>query len=224
MEGPPVARKKATPRRPAKRKTAASKARKSPRKPKARGKRTKRNTAKKTAKKNIAKAGVKGSVLFYTTVADSQEQLEYNVERIEKVAKDEGLRALGPTVEEGNLGKWYYEEDGRWQWAHIYWGIFGPEGTSLGTCLKCPTHQLPDYIKLYETWLNKNTQKIQEIGGGGANFIAFGVNPSYIDVTGGISVHSDPRYRELQHELWKDMIITQIKELGGIVGILRVKK
>ncbi|MFX1393826.1 MAG: hypothetical protein ACFFAH_09655, partial [Promethearchaeota archaeon] len=100
--------------------------------------------------------------------------------------------------------------------AHIYWGLYGPAGTSLGTCLKCPTYQLPDYIKLYENWSNRNITKISEIGGGAANFIVFGVHPCYIDVTGGIAIATDRRHRELQYELWKDLIISQIKELGGI--------
>jgi len=167
-------------------------------------------------KKNLANVGVQGSVLFYTTVADSQKQLERNVENVEKIATKEGVKKLGDTVEEGNLGKWFYEENGRWQWAHIYWGIYGPEGTSLGTCLKCPTYQLPDYVKLYEKWANENTSELWEIGGGGANFIAFGCHPAYIDVTGGLAIHSDPKHREIQYELWKDMITSQIKELGAI--------
>ena len=167
-------------------------------------------------KKNLANAGVNGSVLFYTTVSDTQKELELSVEKIEKIAANQGVRKLGDTVEEGNLGKWYYEEDGRWQWAHIYWGLFGPEGTSLGTCLKCPTYQLPNYVKLYENWSNRNTKKLWEIGGGGANFIVFGCHPTYIDVTGGLAIHSEPKNRKIQYELWEDMITTQIKELGAI--------
>ncbi|TXT66975.1 MAG: putative FAD-linked oxidoreductase [Promethearchaeota archaeon] len=167
-------------------------------------------------KKNLANANVQGSILFYTTTANSQKELEHNVEKIEKVASKENMRKLGDTIGEGNLGKWFYEENGRWQWAHIYWGLYGPEGTSLGTCLKCPTYQLPEYVKLYEKWSNVNTKKLWEIGGGGANFIAFGCHPSYIDVTGGLAIHSDPTNRKVQFELWKDMIISQIKELGGI--------
>ncbi len=167
-------------------------------------------------KKNLAKAGVKGSVMFYTAVANTQHELEINVERIEKIAKDGGLMKLGDTIEEGNLGKWFYEENGRWEWAHIYWGLFGPSGTSLGTCLKCPTYQLPDYVKLYQDWANKNTKKIWDIGGGGANFIVFGCHPCYIDVTGGISLHADKEYRKQQYDLWKDLITTQIKKLGAV--------
>ncbi|MFX1339791.1 MAG: FAD-binding oxidoreductase [Promethearchaeota archaeon] len=167
-------------------------------------------------KKCLANAQVKGSIMFYTTVADTQKNLDLNVEKIEKIAKEAEIKKLGPTIEEGNLGKWFYEEDGRWQWAHIYWGLYGPAGTSLGTCLKCPTYQLPDYIKLYENWSNRNITKISEIGGGAANFIVFGVHPCYIDVTGGIAIATDRRHRELQYELWKDLIISQIKELGGI--------
>lgn len=167
-------------------------------------------------KKNIANAGVKGSVMFYTAIADTQKELELNVSKIENIAEKEGLRKLGDTVEEGNLGKWFYEENGRWQWAHIYWGLFGPEGTSLGTCLKCPTYQLPDYVKLYEDWSTKNTKKLWEIGGGGANFIAFGCHPTYIDITGGLAIHTDPKHREVQYELWKDMITQQIKKLGAV--------
>jgi len=167
-------------------------------------------------KKNLVNAGVEGSVLFYTAVADSQKELEINVEKIEKIASNYELRKLGDTIEDGNLGKWFYEENGRWQWAHIYWGLYGPEGTSLGTCLKCPTYQLPDYVKFYADWTTRNTKKLWDIGGGGANFIAFGCNPAYIDVTGGLAIHSEPKNREIQYELWKDIIISQIKELGGI--------
>ncbi|MHA1273359.1 MAG: FAD-binding oxidoreductase [Promethearchaeota archaeon] len=166
-------------------------------------------------KKNLVNAGVKGSVIFYTTVADSQKVLDHNVERIEKVAKDEGLRELGPSVEEGNLGKWFYEEDGRWQWAHIYWGLLGPEGQSLGTCLKCHTYKLPDYVKLYQDFATRNTKKIFDIGGAGVNFIALGIHPCYIDITGGITLSVDKRFREKQYELWKELIIDQIK-IGGI--------
>ena len=56
-----------------------------------------------------------------------------------------------------------------------------------------------------------------EIGaGGGADFVAFGCNPNYIDVAGGVAVVSDITHRDIQYELWKDFLITQIKTLGGI--------
>lgn len=167
-------------------------------------------------KKGLVNAGVKGSVLFYTTVADSQKELDHNVDRIEKIAKDADIRKLGPTVEEGNLGKWFYEEDGRWQWANIYWGLLGPGGTSLGTCLKCPTYHLPDYVKLYEDFANSHAKEMLKVGGGGTNFIVLGIHPCYIDITGGIMLHTDKRHRDLQHGLWKDLLIAQMKELGGI--------
>ncbi|MHA2399648.1 MAG: FAD-linked oxidase C-terminal domain-containing protein, partial [Promethearchaeota archaeon] len=53
-------------------------------------------------------------------------------------------------------------------------------------------------------------------GGGGADFVAFGINPSYIDVAGGAAVISTIEKREAQVELWKDFLITQIKELGAV--------
>jgi FAD/FMN-containing dehydrogenase len=56
-----------------------------------------------------------------------------------------------------------------------------------------------------------------EIGlGGGAGYIAFGVYPSYIDVAGGMGAGSTIEYRQQLEELWKDLITTQIKTLGGI--------
>ncbi|MHA1273434.1 MAG: FAD-binding oxidoreductase [Promethearchaeota archaeon] len=167
-------------------------------------------------KKGLINAGVQSSVIFYTTTANNQKELESNMEKIDKIAENEGLRKLGPSIEEGNLGKWFYEEDGRWQWAHIYWGLLGPGGTSLGTCLKCPTYQLPDYVKLYEDWANKHTKDLFELGGGGVNFIVIGIHPCYIDITGGITTHSNKTSRKKQYELWKDLLITQIKELGAI--------
>jgi len=167
-------------------------------------------------KKNLANAGVEGSVMFYTTVANTQKELDHNVERIEKIAKEGELKRLGDSIEEGNLGKWFYEEDGRWQWAHVYWGLYGTEGTSLGTCLKCPTYQLPDYIQLYEDWANRNREKFWDIGGGGANFLVIGCHPCYIDITGGITLHTEKKNRKLQYELWEDLILSQIKDLGAI--------
>ncbi len=163
--------------------------------------------------KNLIKAKIRGSILFYTTVANTQKELEYNVERIEKIAKDMELEKLGPTIEEGNLGKWFYEEDGRWQWSHFSWG--GPYLFGLGTCLKCPTYQLPDYSKMYEDWIRKNFKKMEEIGVGTAEFVAFGVHPNYIDVAGGLVLVTEIKHRKIQYELWKDFLITQIKT-GGI--------
>jgi len=111
-------------------------------------------------------------------------QLDYNIERIEKLAQEAEFEKLGPTIEEGNIGKWFYEEDGRWQWSNHSWAggyLFG-----LGGCVKCPTYQLPEYRKMYDQWIQRNFPKMTEIGlGGGAEFVAFGVNPTYIDVAGG---------------------------------------
>ncbi len=165
-------------------------------------------------KKNLLKAKVRGSVLFYTAVANTQKELDYNVERIEKIAIDADLRKLGPTVEEGNLGKWFYEDNGKWQWSHVCWG--GPYLFSLGSCLKCPTYQLPDYVKLYSDWVDKNFNRMAEVGGGTADFIAFGVHPNHIDIAGGIGLVAKRENREILHELWKDFLTTQIKTIGGI--------
>ncbi|MHA2269403.1 MAG: FAD-binding oxidoreductase [Promethearchaeota archaeon] len=165
--------------------------------------------------KGLADQKVKGAILYYTTVADTQKQLDYNIERIEKLAEEAEFERLGDTVEEGNVGKWFYEEDGKWQWGHSMWGggsLFGLSG-----CLKSPTHLLPDYGKMYADWVKRNfTKMIEAGGGGGADFVAFGVYPTYIDVAGGAAVLSSIENREIQKELWKDFLITQIKTLGGI--------
>jgi len=113
------------------------------------------------------------------------------------------------------VGKWFYEEDGKWQWGNSMWGggsLFGLSG-----CLKSPTELLPEYAKMYVDWTKRNFPKMTEIGaGGGADYVAFGVYPAYIDVAGGAAVISSIDNREGQIELWKDFLITQIKTLGGI--------
>ena len=171
-------------------------------------------TSRKIAKGLVGK-GVRGGVLYYTTVADTQKQLDYNIERIEKLAEEAEFERLGDTVEEGNIGKWFYEEDGRWQWGnHMFGGgaLFGLSG-----CLKSPTALLPEYSKMYADWVKRNFPKMAEIGlGGGADYVAFGVYPNYIDIAGGAAVISTIDNREGQIELWKDFLITQIKTLGGI--------
>jgi len=169
--------------------------------------------------RNIAKGlvdkKVKGGVLYYTTVADTQKQLDYNIERIEKIAEEAEFERLGDTVEEGNVGKWFYEEDGRWQWSNNSWG--GGYIFTLSACLKSPTGLLPEYRKMYDKWIKRNFSKMTEIGpGGSADFIAFGVYPSYIDIAGGAGLMSTIEHREKQQEIWKDLIITQIKTLGGV--------
>jgi len=171
-------------------------------------------TSRKIAK-NLANQNVQGGILYYTTVADTQRQLDYNIERIEKLAEEAEFERLGDTIEEGNIGKWFYEKDGKWQWANNSWG--GGYIFSLSCCLKAPTNLLPKYRKMYDEWSQRNLAKMQEIGpGGSAGFIAFGVNPSYIDVAGGAGLMSTIEHREKQQEIWKDLIISQIKELGGV--------
>ncbi|MHA2391369.1 MAG: FAD-binding oxidoreductase [Promethearchaeota archaeon] len=169
--------------------------------------------------RNIAKGllnkKVRGGVLYYTTVADTQKQLEYNIERIEKFAEEAEFERLGDTVEEGNVGKWFYEEDGKWQWSNNSWG--GGYIFMMSACLKSPTNLLPEYHKMYDDWTKRNFAKMTEIGqGGAAGYIAFGVYPSYIDVAGGMGAMSTIKHREKLEELWKDLITTQIKTLGGI--------
>ncbi len=165
--------------------------------------------------KGLANKKVRGGVLYYTTVADTQKQLDYNIERIEKLADEAEFERLGDTIEEGNIGKWFYEEDGKWQWSDNSWQ--GGFIFSMSACLKAPTNLLPAYRDMYDRWQQRNFAKMQEIGpGGSAGFIAFGVNPYYIDVAGGAGLISTIEHREKQQEIWKDLIITQIKELGGV--------
>ena len=165
--------------------------------------------------KGLINARVRGGILYYTTVADTQRQLDYNIERIEKLAEEANFEKLGPTVGEGNIGKWFYEEDGKWQWSNNSW--LGGNIFTMSCCLKSPTDLLPQYHKLFDEWQNRNSSKMAEIGlGGSAAYIAFGVYPSYIDVAGGTGVISTIEHREEQEELWKDLIITQIKTLGSV--------
>lgn len=166
-------------------------------------------------KKNLAKLGIEGSTMLYTAVASTQKELDINVEKIEKIAFNAGLKRLGDTIEEGNLGRWFYEEDGRWQWAHTIFGMFGPSSGQLSMCLKCPTYKLPDMTLAYRNWANENTKRVWDMGGGGADFIAFGVHPCYIDVAGGLGVRTDHPRRELQYELWKELLTVLIKK-GGV--------
>ncbi|MFW9880912.1 MAG: FAD-binding oxidoreductase, partial [Candidatus Thorarchaeota archaeon] len=161
--------------------------------------------------KDLLNAEVKGGVLLYTTVADSQKQLDYNLERIEKIAEDANFKKLGPTLEEGNLGEWFYEEDGKWQWANHSW--LGGSHFNLSGCMKCPTSELSEYRKLFNEWNLKNFPKIKELDAiGGAGFIAFGVAPTYIDVAGGLGLRGNINHKEAFQELWKDLLITLIKK------------
>jgi len=167
-------------------------------------------------KKPFVKMDIKGAVMFYVVVGNSIKEVENDAEKLNKIASEAKLRKLGDQIEDGNLGKWFYEENGRWQWAHIYWGLLGPAGGSLGTCLKAPTDLLPSYVDLYQNWIKKNTKELSKVGGGAADFIVFGVHPNYIDVTGGIAVKPTPKHVETIYNLWKSLISDQIKTLGGI--------
>lgn len=177
---------------------------------------------------------VKGAV-FYTTEAFTEKELEGNVEILNQIVdKNKGI-SLGREIEEGNIAKWHYEEQGHWQLYHNLWGIFGFAHPVTTECI-CPINRMPHMVDAVDNWAAQNGKKFKELvdniisavgTGQDAEFIqkltgmlgssaGSGQMPmageNNIEFTSGFLTVDIPETYDLTMELWKDMFRLVIQE------------
>jgi len=107
----------------------------------------------------------KRGVIFYTIEANSEQQLEQEVKKLDNIMKNNNCEDLGPEISDGNIAKWHYTEQGHWQFYHNLWGIF-PTMQPLSAECFAPINKYPMILDDIDQWdqeHNADMQKIFEI-------------------------------------------------------------
>ncbi|MBD3229938.1 MAG: FAD-binding protein [Candidatus Lokiarchaeota archaeon] len=154
---------------------------------------------------------IKKSMIFYTTEAFTEAELEANVEALDQIVIKNKGTPLGPEIEDGNLAKWHYEDNGHWS---FYQNVFGlPGGTqSLSTEAHCPINRFPKVIDVVDQFAFKHQDeftKIQEMTGipPGAGCGSVGLSgETNVELAIGFTTVIREDLRELNLKLWKDQM------------------
>jgi len=158
----------------------------------------------------------KRPIIFYTTEAFSESELEANVKELDSIVIKNKGEPLGPEIEDGNMAKYHYEKNGHWS---FYQNVFGiPKGTqSLSTEAHCPISQFPKIIDVIDQFSAKHSDdlaKIQELTGipPGAGCGSVGLSGECnVELAIGFTTVIRPELHELNLRLWKDQLDMVIK-------------
>ncbi|MHA1301140.1 MAG: FAD-binding oxidoreductase [Candidatus Helarchaeota archaeon] len=177
---------------------------------------------------------VKGAI-FYTTEAFSEKELEANVEMLNQIVEKNKGVSIGREIEEGNIAKWHYEEQGHWQIYHSLWGIFGFAHPVTTECIS-PINRMPHMVSAIDNWAAENSEKFKKLvdtivtsvttkedaetvqmltgllgsSAGSGEMPMAGENN--IEVTGGFLTVDIPEAYDITISLWKDMFRLVIQE------------
>ena len=103
-------------------------------------------------------------VFFYTCEADSEEELEQNVKKLNELAlKQKGVVMFGTEIEEGNIAKWHYEKNGHWQIYHGFWGAAGEGSIPLSSEHHVAIHQIPKMVDVLTKWESDNQELLNQV-------------------------------------------------------------
>ncbi|MFX0106383.1 MAG: FAD-binding oxidoreductase [Candidatus Hodarchaeota archaeon] len=165
----------------------------------------------------------KRGMLFYIIEANSEAELKENVKKLDDIIVSKKSEYLGSEISEGNIARWFYTEQGHWQFYHNLWGMF-PSMQPLSAECFCPINRFPEVIRDVDQWdieheedMRKifNITKIRPISGSGPVPLVDGNN---VEVTAGFV--SFWRYfdgqihdviREINLNLWKSLLKRLIK-------------
>ncbi|MBD3256617.1 MAG: FAD-binding protein [Candidatus Lokiarchaeota archaeon] len=65
----------------------------------------------------------KRGVMFYTIEANSEAELDEKVKQLDSIFLEHKCEPFGHEIEDGNIAKWHYVEQGHWQFYHNLWGM-----------------------------------------------------------------------------------------------------
>ncbi|TXT58085.1 MAG: putative D-lactate dehydrogenase (cytochrome) [Promethearchaeota archaeon] len=160
----------------------------------------------------------KRGIMFYTIEATTEKELEKKGNQLDQLFIEKKATELGAEIEDGNIAKWHYKEQGHWLIAHNLWGLipgFSPLDAECHTSIS----SYPSIMKDLETWDMEHLEdmnKVLELTGmrpisGTGPIILIGDNNVEL-TTGFTSFESyyEGRYheelRELNIKLWKSML------------------
>ncbi|MHA1266281.1 MAG: FAD-binding oxidoreductase [Candidatus Helarchaeota archaeon] len=155
-------------------------------------------------------------VFFYTCEAESEEELEQNVKKLNELTlKHKGVTKFGPEIEDGNIAKWHYEKNGHWQIYHGFWGAAGPGSIPQTAEHHLPIHQIPQMIEAFNKWETENSELLNAAGpaihGLGSALLC---DHTTVEMDSGLVVRNLPEYREVNEKLWKSNLEMIVKSGG----------
>mgnify|MGYP000645611721 CR=1 FL=1 len=156
-------------------------------------------------------------VFFYTCEAESEEELEQNVKKLNELAlQNKGVEMFGPEIEDGNIAKWHYEKNGHWQIYHGFWGAAGRGSIPQTAEHHIPIHQIPQMMDALSKWESENQDLLMKAGpaihGLGSALLC---DHTTVEMDSGLIVFNKPEFREINEKLWKSNL-EMIVRSGGM--------
>ncbi len=104
----------------------------------------------------------KRGIMFYVIEANSEQELNEKVKQLDQIFLTNKTETLGLEISEGNIGKWFYEEQGHWMYAHNLWGLV-PGFESLDAECKVPIASYPNILKDLDQWDFEHKEDMETI-------------------------------------------------------------
>ncbi|MFX0008926.1 MAG: FAD-binding oxidoreductase [Candidatus Hermodarchaeota archaeon] len=104
----------------------------------------------------------KRGIMFYTIEANSEQELEQEVKKLDTIMESNKAEALGPEISDGNIAKWHYTEQGHWQFYHNLWGIFPTMQPLTAECFS-PINMYPPILDDIDQWDQEHSPDMQKI-------------------------------------------------------------
>ncbi|MFB0562261.1 MAG: FAD-binding oxidoreductase [Candidatus Lokiarchaeia archaeon] len=161
--------------------------------------------------------GINKAIFWYTMEAETPEELEANVKKVDETVKKYGGEELGPEIKDGNYAKWHYEEQGHWLNWHGLWGGLGPGSVPCSVDFHVPIHQFPYIFKKVDEWGAVHGEELAKAGAMTGVSNAFLGSHTTVIVDAGLLVWDKPELRELNKRLWVSQVQFMLKE--GVMPI-----
>jgi len=160
----------------------------------------------------------KRGTMFYVIEANSEGELKEKVNQLDRIFINNKAESLGQEISEGNIAKWFYEEQGHWLYAHNLWGLV-PGFESLDAECKVPILAYPAILQDLDQWdfeHKEDMDKILNIAGmrpvtGSGPIILLKGNT--VELTCGFTSFSSyikgeyhPELEEINLSLWKSIL------------------
>jgi FAD/FMN-containing dehydrogenase len=165
----------------------------------------------------------KRGMFFYTIEANNEVELAEQVKNLDEIILGKKSEFLGPEIKDGNIAKWFYAEQGHWQFYHNLWGMY-PSMQPLSAECFCPISAFPKILQDIDQWdiehesdMRKifDITKVRPISGSGPVPLVDGNN---VEITAGFvsfwsyydgEIHD--LIKETNIKLWKSLLERVIK-------------
>lgn len=147
---------------------------------------------------------ISGGVVTYVHEAFDEKVLERNEEILAKIAGKYSQKELGPEPEKGNVAKWFYGEQGHWQFYHQLFSCLGSDYFACTTECMVPVSRMPEVMRKIDTWEEEKRDELFECDSesGVSHVVMLNHNSCYLG--SGLTARHAEENREKVIELWRD--------------------